>query len=212
MLWTLMEGRREGRMDRAGSKVHAVVGAFASGLVGAVTFSLLQLGLSSNAVAAPLIPDIDSLIDDSGTLFASPDELNGSPTLWFSTQSGLLCRERTVKISQQLTCAGPLPGQPAGTQVVTLATAYGQALGPAAFEAKTADEYFGATAGTTPIVPAPGHKIVFWNFSATESFICGVPASADLVCVLKAQQYVGASTGPPATHGFVIGAPKSWVF
>ncbi|TDZ82142.1 hypothetical protein DE4585_02674 [Mycobacteroides salmoniphilum] len=189
-----------------------MVRALTTGLVGAVALSLLQLGSPSNAMAAPPIPDIDSLIDDSAPLFASADDLGGSPVLWFSTQSGLLCRERTVKISQQLTCAGPLPGQPAGTQVVTLATAYGQALGPAAFEAKTADEYFGAAAGTTPIVPVPGHKIVFWNFSATDSFMCGVPGSADLVCVLKAQQYVGASTGPPVTHGFVIGAPKSWVF
>lgn len=107
---------------------------------------------------------------------------------------------------------GESAGQPVGTQVVSLATAYVQALGPAAFEAKTADEYFGATGGTAPIVPAPGHKIVFWNFSATESLMCGVPGSADLVCVLKAQQYVGASTGSPVTHGFVIGTPKSWVF
>lgn len=107
---------------------------------------------------------------------------------------------------------GESAGQPVGTQVVSLATAHGQALGPAAFEAKTADEYFGATGGTAPIVPAPGHKIVFWNFSATESLMCGVPGSADLVCVLKAQQYVAASTGSPVTHGFVIGTPKSWVF
>lgn len=192
--------------------MRAVVARFTSGLVGAVVFSLLQLGSPSNAAAAPPIPDIDSLIDDSGALFASADELNGSPTLWFGTPSGLLCRERTVKISQQLECAGNLPGQPVGTQVVTLATAYGQALGPAAFEAKPAEEYFGDTSNVAPIVPAPGHKIVFWNLSATESFMCGVPASADLVCVLKAQEYVGASTGPPATHGFVIGAPKSWAF
>ncbi|WP_330220029.1 hypothetical protein [Mycobacteroides franklinii] len=186
--------------------------ALATGLVGAVALALLELGSPSKAMAVPPIPDIDSLIDDSAALFASPNDLGGSHVLWFSTKTGLLCSERTVKISQQLACAGELPGQPEGTQVVTSATACGQALGPATFEAKTAEEYFGAPAGTTPIVPAPGHKIVFWNSSATESLMCGVPASADLVCVLKAQQYVGASTGPPVAHGFVIGAPKSGVF
>ncbi|SIK60108.1 Uncharacterised protein [Mycobacteroides abscessus subsp. abscessus] len=70
-------------MNRAGSKVDSVVRALATAMAGAVAFSLLQLGSPSNAAAAPLIPDIDSLIDDSGPLPASPDDLNAVPTLTY---------------------------------------------------------------------------------------------------------------------------------
>lgn len=107
-------------MNRTGSKVDSVVRALATAMAGAVAFSLLQLGSPSNAAAAPLIPDIDSLIDDSGPLPASPDDLNAVPTLWFSTATGLLCKEQTVKVTHQVACAGDLPGQPMGAHIVDL--------------------------------------------------------------------------------------------
>ncbi|QCH23407.1 hypothetical protein [Mycobacteroides salmoniphilum] len=199
-------------MRRAGNAVHCVARAFATGLVGVVAFSLLQLVSPSNADAAPPIPDIDWLIDGSGPPPSSVEDLNAIPELWFSPATGLLCRERTVKIAHQVACAGDLPGQPPGTHVVTLDSAYQYGLGPARFVAKTSEEFFGVTGGTAPIVPAPGHKIAFWNFSATESLMCGVPASADLVCILEAPHEISSEAGPPVTHGFVIAAPKSWAF
>lgn len=95
---------------------------------------------------------------------------------------------------------------------MTVGSAYSQGLGPGAFMDKPAEEYFGDTTNVAPIALAAGHKIVFWNNSATESLMCGVPTSADVVCVLKTPQEVGASSRQPVTHGFVIGPPKSWVF
>lgn len=57
--------------------------------------------------------------------------------------------------------------------------------GPADSVATTSAEFFGDSRGAAPVLPSRGHTIVFWNFSATESFMYGVPGSADLVCVLK---------------------------
>ncbi|SHS47460.1 Uncharacterised protein [Mycobacteroides abscessus subsp. abscessus] len=199
-------------MNRAGSKVDSVVRALATAMAGAVAFWLLQLGSPSNAAAAPLIPDIDSLIDDSGPLPASPDDLNAVPTLWFSTATGLLCKEQTVKVTHQVACAGDLPGQPMGAHIVDLQGVYDRGLGPARFVAKTSEEFFGETSGAAPVLLPRGHKIVFWSFPPSRSLVCGVPASADLVCVLKAPHEISSDAGPPVTHGFVIAAPKSWVF
>lgn len=199
-------------MRTAGSSVHSVVKAFATGLIAVATCSLLQITSPSDAAAQPPIPDIDSLIDDSGPLPSSVEDLNAIPELWFSTPTGLLCSERTAKIAHEVACAGNLPGQPAGTHVVSLASVYDKGLGPARFIAKTPEEFFGATTGTAPIAPTPGHKIVFWNFPPSRSLTCGVPASADLVCILKAPHEISSDTGPPVTHGFVIAAPKSWTF
>lgn len=199
-------------MNRAGSKVDSVVRALATAMAGAVAFSLLQLGSPSNAAAAPLIPDIDSLIDDTGLLDTRVVGINGGRAIFFSTVNGLLCAQTVVKIAFQVSCAGEFPGQAPGPQVVTVGSAYSQGLGPGAFMDKPAEEYFGDTSNVAPIALAPGHKIVFWNNSATESLMCGVPTSADVVCVLKAPQEVGASSRQPVTHGFVIETPKSWVF
>ncbi|KRQ28128.1 hypothetical protein BKG80_06795 [Mycobacteroides chelonae] len=199
-------------MGRAGSNVDSVVRALTTGLVGAVAFSLLQLGSPLNAAAAPPIPDIDSLVDDSGPLPVSPDDLNAIPALWFTTETGLLCREWTVKVMHQVACAGDLAGLSARTHTVTLDSIYDRGSGPANFVARTSEEFFGDTSGAAPVLLPRGHKIVFWNFSATESFMCGVPASADLVCVLKAPHEISSDAGSPVAHGFVIAAPKSWVF
>lgn len=138
--------------------------------------------------------------------------INGGRAIFFSTVNGLLCAQTVVKIAFQVSCAGEFPGQTPGPQVVTVGSAYSQGLGPGAFMDKPAEEYFGDTSNVAPIALAPGHKIVFWNNSATESLMCGVPTSADVVCVLKAPQEVGASSRQPVTHGFVIETPKSWVF
>ncbi|MGV0585637.1 hypothetical protein ABQE45_18010 [Mycobacteroides chelonae] len=46
--------------------------------------SLALINPLPDASAAPLVPDIDSLIDDSGPLPSSPADLNAVPTLWFS--------------------------------------------------------------------------------------------------------------------------------
>ncbi|MBA0048533.1 hypothetical protein [Mycobacteroides sp. LB1] len=199
-------------MRRASSAVRSVARAFTTGLVGVVAFSLLPVGSPSNAAAAPSIPDIDALIDDSGPVPSSPADLNAVPTLWFSTVTGLSCKEQTVKVTHQVACAGDLPGQPTGTHIVDLQGVYDQGLGPAQFIAKTSDEFFGDTANEVPVLLAPGHKIVFWNFPPSRSLVCGVPASTDLVCVLKAPHEISSDAGPPVTHGFVVAASKSWVF
>nr|WP_099051744.1 hypothetical protein [Mycobacteroides salmoniphilum] len=199
-------------MDGAGNKMRAVVARFVVGLIGTIVVSLEPIGMLPNAAAAPWIPDIDSLIDDSGPLPSSPADLNAVPTLWFSTPTGLLCKEQTVKVTHQVACAGDLPGQPTGTHIVDLQGVYDQGLGPARFVAKTSEEFFGNTANEVPVLLAPGLKIVFWSFPPSRSLVCGVPASADLVCVLKAPHEISSDAGPSVTHGFVIAAPKSWVF
>lgn len=199
-------------MNRAGSKVDSVVARFVVGLIGTILVSLEPIGAFPNAAAAPSIPDIDSLIDDTGPLDTRVVGINGGRAVFFSTANGLLCAQTVVKIAFQVSCAGEFPGQPPGPQVVTVGSAYSQGLGPGAFMDKPAEEYFGDTSNVAPIALAAGHKIVFWNNSATEPLMCGVPTSADVVCVLKAPQEVGASSRQPVTHGFVIAAPKSWVF
>ncbi|CPR72581.1 hypothetical protein [Mycobacteroides abscessus] len=199
-------------MNRAGSTADSVVARFVVGLIGAILVSLGPIGTFPNAAAAPSIPDIDSLIDDTGPLDTRVVGINGGRAVFFSTANGLLCAQTVVKIAFQVSCAGEFPGQPPGPQVVTVGSAYSQGLGPGAFMDKPAEEYFGDTTNVAPIALAAGHKIVFWNNSATESLMCGVPTSADVVCVLKAPQEVGASSRQPVTHGFVIGPPKSWVF
>ncbi|TDZ79663.1 hypothetical protein DE4585_03411 [Mycobacteroides salmoniphilum] len=199
-------------MSRAATSVCSVYRALAVGLVGIVVVSLTLVNPVPDAAAAPLVPDIDSLIDDSGPLPSSPADLNAVPTLWFSTPTGLLCKEQTVKVTHQVACAGDLPGQPTGTHIVDLQGVYDQGLGPARFVAKTSEEFFGNTANEVPVLLAPGHKIVFWSFPPSRSLVCGVPASADLVCVLKAPHEISSDAGPSVTHGFVIAAPKSRVF
>lgn len=192
--------------------MRAVVARFVVGLIGTIVVSLEPIGAFPNAAAAPSIPDIDSLIDDTGPLDTRVVGINGGRAVFFSTANGLLCAQTVVKIAFQVSCAGEFPGQPPGPQVVTVGSAYSQGLGPGAFMDKPAEEYFGDTTNVAPIALAAGHKIVFWNNSATESLMCGVPTSADVVCVLKTPQEVGASSRQPVTHGFVIGPPKSWVF
>ncbi|KRQ26420.1 hypothetical protein AOT83_19020 [Mycobacteroides sp. H001] len=199
-------------MSRAETGVCSVYRALAVGFVGIVVVSLALVSPFPDAAAAPLVPDIDSLIDDSGPLPSSPADLNAVPTLWFSTATGLLCKEQTVKVTHQVACAGDLPGQLTGTHIVDLQGVYDRGLGPARFVAKTSEEFFGDTANEVPVQLAPGHKIVFWSFPPSRSLVCGVPASADLVCVLKAPHEISSDAGPSVTHGFVIAAPKSWVF
>lgn len=199
-------------MGSAGRKVRSVVRAIGMGLVGVVVVSLVLISPLPDAAAAPLVPDIDSLIDDSGPLPSSLADLNAVPTLWFSTATGLLCKEQTVKVTHQVACAGDLPGQPTGTHIVDLQGVYDRGLGPAQFVAKTSEEFFGDTSGAVPVVLAPGHKIVFWSFPPSRSLVCGVPPSADLVCVLKAPHEISSDAGPSVTHGFVVAAPTSWVF
>ncbi|SKP49264.1 hypothetical protein [Mycobacteroides abscessus] len=199
-------------MSRAATSVCSVYRSLAVGLVGIVVVSLALVNPIPDAAAVPPIPDIDSLVDDSGPLPASPDDLNAVPTLWFSTATGLSCKEQTVKVTHQVACAGDLPGQPSGTHIVDLQGVYDRGLGPARFVAKTSEEFFGETSGAAPVLLPRGHKIVFWSFPPSRSLVCGVPASADLVCVLKAPHEISSDVGPSVTHGFVIAAPKSWVF
>ncbi|CDO91325.1 MULTISPECIES: hypothetical protein [Mycobacterium] len=168
------------------------------------------VGLPLHATAAP--DDIDALIDDSGPLPKQTRDLTALPDLLFTTPSGLLCKKTVVKVMHDVTCAGDLPGAPAGTRVVTLPTVYAQANGPARFLPTPPERFFGDTTGQAPVLLPAGHKIVFWAFSNTQSLVCGVPRSADLVCRLNAPKAIGADNSGPQTHGFVIAAPHSHVF
>lgn len=163
-----------------------------------------------NAVAAPAIPDVDSLIDDSGPLPASVGDLQKSPNVVFGTDSGLVCKTWHGRITHDVDCAGDIPGAPPEAGAVQLPGVYGKGSAPARFVAAQPDAL---VAGTPPAAKIPvGHKIVFWDFSPTQSMVCGVPPSTELVCVLKEPQDPGAVNGPVATHGFVIASPRSWVF
>lgn len=162
-----------------------------------------------DAIAAPGVPDLGSLIDDSGPLPGSVSDLQEVPNVVFATDSGLLCRMRQGKITHDVNCAGDLPGAPRGAGAVELPGIYGKESIPARFLPAAPDAL---AAANPPAAKLPvGHKIVFWDFSPAQSMVCGVPPSTDLVCVLKEPQVSGAE-GPVATHGFVIAAPQSWVF
>jgi hypothetical protein len=178
-----------------------------------VAFALLmQIGVP-HASAAPDVPDIDSLIDDSGPLPTDTGDLTQIPDLLFTTPAGLICKQSVAKVMHQVACAGDFPGAPAGTRIVSLPTVYDQADGPARFLPTPPERFFGDTSGVVPVLLPTGHKIVFWAFSSTRSLVCGVPSSTVLVCVLKAGQEIGPSTaGPAVTHGFVISPPQSQVF
>jgi hypothetical protein len=165
-----------------------------------------------HARAAPDIPDIDSLIDDSGPLSRQTGDLTGIPNLLFTTPSGLVCKKTVVKVMHDVTCSGDLPGAPAGTRVVNLPAVYDQADGPSRFLPTPPERFFGDTSGQVPVLLPTGHKIVFWAFSSTRSLVCGVPPSAALVCLLKADQTIGPTSSGPSTHGFVISAPQSQAF
>jgi hypothetical protein len=180
-------------------------------LIGVACAWLIQVGAAPHALAAPDIPDIDSLIDDSGPLPKDTGDLTAIPNLLFTTPGSLTCKKTVVKVMHDVTCTGDLPGAPAGTRVVNLPAVYDQASWPARFLPTPPEKFFGDTAGQVPVLLATGHKMVFWDFSSTRSLVCGVPPSASLVCVLKAEQSTVPGTGP-FTHGFVISAPQSQVF
>ena len=169
-----------------------------------------------NAGAAPEIPDLDSLIDDSGPVPATAADLAGIPDLAFTTPSGLSCRKSRGKVTHSLACAGSLPGAPAGTRSVSLASVYAQGDGPAVFLPTAPDGLLGDPARIPKIMLMPGHKIVFWDLAAAQSLVCGVPPGVEMACVLKSPNEIGSAgnsgMGPAVSHGFVIAAPQSRVF
>jgi hypothetical protein len=176
----------------------------------AVTSAALLMPVP-NAIAAPALPDVDSLIDDSGPLPGSVSDLQKAPDLAFATDSGLVCRLWRGKITHDVNCTGDIPGAPPDAGSVQLPGIYGKGSVPARFVAAPPDSL---VADSPPAAKLPvGHKIVFWDFSPTQSMVCGVPPSTELVCVLKEPEVRGdVITGPVVTHGFVIAAPQSQVF
>lgn len=174
-------------------------------LAATVASATLMMTVVPNAAAAPTIPDIDSLIDDSGPLPASVSDLRQTPSVVFGTESGVVCTMWRGRITHDITCAGDIPGVAPGDGAVQLPGIYGKASAPARFVPAPPDALVaGEPAVTIPV----GHKVVFWDFSPSESMVCGVPPFAELVCELKEPQN---ATGPVTTHGFVIAAPQSWV-
>jgi hypothetical protein len=175
--------------------------------------ALVVLSPVPNAVAGNEIPDLDPLLDDSGPVPGAVAELTGIPDLAFTTPTGLACRKSRGKVTHSVACVGNFPGAPAGTRSVTLGTVYAQGNGPAQFLPTAPAGLLGDPAKVPSIMLAPGHKIVFWDFSPTESLVCGAPLGTEVACVLKAVHENGAKSGGPAvTHGFVISAPQSEVF
>lgn len=176
-----------------------------------VALVVIGVGRAPRAYAAPYIPDIDALIDDSGPLPEHTGELLETPGLLFTTPSGLVCKFTGTagRISSPgLNCTGDIPKAPAGTHGVSLRAMYDMGNGPARFQSSPAED----TAGQPVLLPR-GHKIVFWAFDGPSSFVCGVPEHADLVCVLRASTEFGPDpSGNPATHGFVIATSGSQVF
>lgn len=91
-------------------------------------------------------------------------------------------------------------------------TVHADGNGPAQFLPMAPDGLLGDPAKVPTTMLAPGHKIVFWDFSPTESLVCGIPQGTELVCVLKAARENGVKNGSAITHGFVISAPHSDAF
>lgn len=166
-----------------------------------------------NAAAANEVPDLGPLFDDSGPLPGTVADLTGIPDLAFTTPSGLACRKSRGKVTHSVACTGNLVGVPAGTRLVSLGTVSADGNGSAQFLPTAPTGLLGDPAKVPSIMLFPGHKIVFWDFSPTESLVCGAPLGTDVACVLKAARESGAEGGgSPVTHGFVISAPHSEVF
>lgn len=166
-----------------------------------------------NAVAANEVPDLGPLVDDSGPLPATVADLTGIPDLAFTTPAGVACRKSRGKVTHSVACAGNIVGAPAGTRSVSLGTVHADGNGPAQFWPAAPDGLLGDPAKVPTIMLTPGHKIVFWDFSPTESLVCGSPFGTEVACVLRAPHENGAKAGAPAvTHGFVISASGSEVF
>ena len=193
----MMRGGRRSRRLRAGAVLAA---------------ALLAQVATPPAIAAPGIPDIDSLIDDSGPLPATEGDLGATHDLLFTAPNGVVCKQSRGKVTHDVTCTGDLPGAPPGTRVVNLAMVYAGSSGPARFLPTPPERLFGDISGQKPVLIPTGHKIVFWAFSPTESLACGVPDAASLVCVLRAKESHSTGDGPDVTNGFVITTPQSRVF
>ncbi len=182
-------------------------------LLAVVCAAVAMLVPVPNAVAANEIPDLNPLIDDSGPLPGTVSDLTGIPDLAFTTPSGLACRKSRGKVTHSVACAGNFVGAPPGTRSVSLGTVYADGNGPAQFLPMAPAGLLGDPAKVPSIMLVPGHKIVFWDFSPTQSLVCGSPLGTEVVCVLQAAHENGAKNGAPAvTHGFVIAAPHSEVF
>lgn len=177
-----------------------------------VCAAMAVLAAAPSAVAANEIPDLGPLFDDSGPLPGSVADLTGIPDLAFTTPSGLACRKSRGKVTHSVACAGNLVGAPAGTRSVNLGTVYADGSGPAQFMPMAPAGLLGDPEKVPSIMLAPGHKIVFWDFSPTQSLVCGAPLGTEVACVLQAARESSAKNGGAVTHGFVISAPGSEVF
>jgi hypothetical protein len=166
-----------------------------------------------NAVAANEVPDLGPLIDISGPLPATAADLPETPDLVFTTPAGLVCRKSHGKVTHIVACQGRFPGTAPSTRSVSLTAVSARGDGPALFLPTAADGLRGDPARVPAITLGIGQKIVFWDFSPTESLACGIPLGTDVVCVLKAAHENGPKNdGPAVTHGFVISAPQSEAF
>ncbi|MEB3034090.1 hypothetical protein [[Mycobacterium] nativiensis] len=177
-----------------------------------VCAAMAVLAQAPNAVAANDVPDLGPLIDDSGPLPGAVGDLTGIPDLAFTTPFGMACRKSRGKVTHSVTCTGNVVGAPSGTRSVRLGTVYADGSGPAQFLPTAPDGLLGDPAKVPTTMLQIGHKVVFWDFSPTESLVCGIPQGTELVCVLKAARENGAKNGPAVTHGFVISAPHSEAF
>ncbi|MEB3067951.1 hypothetical protein [[Mycobacterium] vasticus] len=177
-----------------------------------VAAALAVFAQAPNAVAAGEVPDLGPLIDDSGPLPGSVGDLTGIPDLAFTTPTGLACRKSRGKVTHSVACAGNIIGAPAGTHGVSLGTVYADGSGPAQFQPFAPEGLLGDPAKVPTTMLLPGRKIVFWDFSPTQSLVCGIPTGTDVACVLHAARENGPKGGAPVTHGFVISAPQSQVF
>ena len=181
-------------------------------MTAAATLLLPVVMAVPNAVAAPDVPDLAPLIDASGPLPATVADLTGIPDLAFTTPTGLACRKSRGKVTHSLACTGNFPGAPAGTHSVSLAAVYADGEGPAVFLPTAPAGLLGDPDRVPTTMLMPGQKIVFWDFSLTQSLVCGIPPGTEMVCVLKSPHENGLAKGPAVTHGFVIAAPDSRVF
>lgn len=189
-----------GRPARTGAHLRASALRLLA-LACAICVCLFVVEPPARTYAEPGVPDIDSLIDDSGPV---PDDANPwAPPLLFNTTGGLNCIKSLVKVVWDLACAGDFPGAPAGTRVVTLSYVGGTPSGPAQFRPTPFERFTEQGGAQGPVLLPAGHKIRFFNYADTKTLVCGVPPSADLVCLLR---------DGGALNGFVIASPQSHVF
>ncbi len=104
-------------MNRTGSKADSVVARFVVGLIGTILVSLEPIGTFPNAAAAPSIPDIGSLIDDTGPLDTRVVGINGGRAIFLAPSMVFCVRRQWSRLHSRCPVPESFPGRRRGRRL-----------------------------------------------------------------------------------------------